>query len=566
MKLQSLMRRLTAATLLPFLMGLPLPSMAAMPTPQQALNDALKNEMTRHAGRMVTTARIDVTQRSFKVGVPTTSGHVAMRLEARALPTPTDVKPTLANSQGEGRFVIESADMSGIPDSEVPLKLDGPVSMQWKLSGGMFYIRLETLPQSLIDLAKKESDMNLGELVGRWVKIDLGDTGMREITSDDDADDLIKTLSRGDAAREARIKLFFARTPFFLVSRVEKRMKNAAGDDVWRMRIRLNPAIVNFFYREALRELPPSGTARTEMLREINKSFATIRLQLSRTSMAVNINVTKKQLERFEIGGTYPETVKDCKYNYTLRRSVCTNVGTRTIKVAIGVSMSPDAGGPVEIPTQTITMEEAQNLVMPPPSEPMPIGDITLDSETTLVAPGATVPAFDAATDHVLGPQEARVSVITYSDFQCPYCARIVPELKALLGTYPIDVKLVYRHFPLSSIHPEAQKAAEASECAAKLGGNGSFWQMHDKLFDNQAILGRDAYVSFARQLDLNEANFISCLDSGEMALRVKRDGDMAATLGLQGTPTTFFNGTKVEGAVPFSVLQQEAMDAGARQ
>lgn len=578
MQIHPSLKRFVAGSLLPLLLGLPLPSAAATPSPQQALNEAFKNELTRHTGSMDMTARIDVSHRAVKAGSPTTKGHVAFRMQARALPTPAGAKPTLANAQGEGRFVIQSADLSGLPDAEIPIKLDGPLSVQWKIADGKAYTRLETMPQSLIDLLKEESEMNLGELLGRWVKFDLGEeAGLRETTMEDDATALVKSFARGDAARETRIKLFLARNPFFLVTRVEKRSKNAAGQDILRLRIRVNPALVNFFYQEALRDLPKSGTARTEARKSMNEAFAKIRLQLSRTSMVVNVNATQKQLERFEIGGTYPETLKDCVYNFSTKANRCTNTGTLTVRVAVGMSMNPSAGGPVEIPMQTITAEEAGKILMPTRTEeaiPVPvempeapvIGDLQFDETSTLVAPTVTVPAFDPATDHALGPNDARVSVITYSDFQCPYCARIVPELKRLLDTYPRDVRIVYRHFPLTTIHPHAFKAAEASECAAKLGGNSAFWAMHDKLFENQAILGRDAYISFARQLDLNEANFISCIDSTDMQTRVRRDADMAETLGLQGTPTSFVNTTKVEGSVPYSVLQEEAATAGARQ
>src|SRR5688572_10541540 len=142
-------------------------------------------------------------------------------------------------------------------------------------------------------------------------------------------------------------------------------------------------------------------------------------------------------------------------------------------------------------------------------------------SAAPTAAPSAPVAAGPlkpvGASDHVLGAKNAMVTLVEYSDFQCPFCSRHLPSVKQALKDFPNDVNLVYRHYPLS-FHPEAQKAAEASECAAKLGGNDAFWKMHDELFANQATLSRSLYTELAKKLGLNTGNFDKCLDGGEMA------------------------------------------------
>lgn len=167
-------------------------------------------------------------------------------------------------------------------------------------------------------------------------------------------------------------------------------------------------------------------------------------------------------------------------------------------------------------------------------------------------------------SDHLLGKKDAKVTVIEYSDFQCPFCSQIEPALEQMRKDFPNDVRMVYRHFPLS-FHESAQKAAEASECAAKLGGNDAFWKMHDKLFANQQLLGTELYTRLAAELGLNAANFKKCLDSGETASIVSSDMASGNDAGVNGTPATFINGKLISGAVPYAQLKQELVAAGAK-
>ncbi len=156
--------------------------------------------------------------------------------------------------------------------------------------------------------------------------------------------------------------------------------------------------------------------------------------------------------------------------------------------------------------------------------------------------------------DHVKGPANAKVTLIEYSDFQCPFCGRFLPTVQQIIKEYGNKVRFVYRHFPLNSIHPMAQKAAEASECASE---QGKFWEFHDLAFANQASLSLENLKVWATQLGLNAGKFNTCLDSGKYATRVQADLTEGEQKGVSGTPATFVNGQLVSGALPFEAMKQ---------
>lgn len=160
-------------------------------------------------------------------------------------------------------------------------------------------------------------------------------------------------------------------------------------------------------------------------------------------------------------------------------------------------------------------------------------------------------------SDHVLGNPNAKVTVIEYSDFECPFCGKMFAETIPKLKENFIkngDVKFIYRHFPLRSIHQYAQKSAEASECA---GEQGKFWEYHDTVFEKQALLGMDSLKSWAKELGLNSSQFDSCLDSGKYEERVEKDYSEGISLNINGTPATFINGKLISGAIPYEEFEK---------
>lgn len=145
------------------------------------------------------------------------------------------------------------------------------------------------------------------------------------------------------------------------------------------------------------------------------------------------------------------------------------------------------------------------------------------------------------------GPATAPVTIVEFSDFQCPFCALFEPVLKSVMAKYAGKVRLVYRHLPLRQIHPDAEKAAEAAICA---GNQGRFWELHDLMFQDQGFLGADALKDKAKTLALDVPVFDECLDSGRALEALKFDEQAAEQLALSTTPTSFVNGRIFRGVL----------------
>lgn len=167
-------------------------------------------------------------------------------------------------------------------------------------------------------------------------------------------------------------------------------------------------------------------------------------------------------------------------------------------------------------------------------------------------------------SDHVRGNKNADLTWIEYSDLQCPFCKNIHPDLVKLQSEYDGKLSWVYRHFPLSSIHQRAQKAAEASECVAKSAGNDAFWKFIDAVFagDQAASLEDAGLVKAATVAGANGGAVQTCITSGEMASKVQGDYDSGSKSGITGTPGGFIidkkgNAWVINGAMPYASLKQ---------
>ena len=175
-------------------------------------------------------------------------------------------------------------------------------------------------------------------------------------------------------------------------------------------------------------------------------------------------------------------------------------------------------------------------------------------------APRANVAV--AATDPSLGAATAPVTIVEFSDFQCPFCQRAVPTLKQIRAKYGDKVRVVWKDFPLTQIHPQAFKAAEAGRCAAE---QGKFWELHDQMFGNQQALQPEALKKYAADMGLDAPKFDQCLDSSKYA-EVVRDGVAAGQkLGVNSTPTLYINGRVLQGAQPFETFAAMIDDELAR-
>ncbi len=186
-----------------------------------------------------------------------------------------------------------------------------------------------------------------------------------------------------------------------------------------------------------------------------------------------------------------------------------------------------------------------------PPPQPQTAGDL---------------PPIDPKVDHIRGEfSKAKVAVVEYSDFECPFCQRHHPTMQQIVDTYKDDVVWVYRHFPLS-FHQNAQKEAEATECANELGGNDVFWKYTDAIFERTTAGGTgfplENLAPLAKELGLDELKFKSCLDSGKYAKHVQDDMSGGSAAGVNGTPGNIVVNLKtketriVSGAQPFAAFK----------
>lgn len=202
----------------------------------------------------------------------------------------------------------------------------------------------------------------------------------------------------------------------------------------------------------------------------------------------------------------------------------------------------------------------------------------TITSGTTATNPtGATAPTQPTATvkdlppltasDHIRGQKNAQVLLIEYSDLECPFCKRFHPTAQQILDEYKGKVAWVYRHFPLDPIHSKADKEAEASECAAELGGENAFWSFIDKVYEvtpSNNGLDPAELPKIATQVGLDQTKFKTCLDSGKFAAKVEAQYQGGVKAGITGTPGNILLNTKngktklIPGAVPFENIKSQ--------
>jgi predicted DsbA family dithiol-disulfide isomerase len=169
-------------------------------------------------------------------------------------------------------------------------------------------------------------------------------------------------------------------------------------------------------------------------------------------------------------------------------------------------------------------------------------------------------PRYEVAADGPsTGPADARITIVEFSDFQCPYCQRAAGTVEEVLAKYPQDVRFVYRHLPLDRIHPHARGAAEAAACADE---QGQFWAYHDKLFENNRALGKQDLLRYASDAGLDAARFQACFDERRFKDKVEADLQAARAAGISSTPAFVVNGILLSGAQPaeafYKVIDQE--------
>ncbi len=156
--------------------------------------------------------------------------------------------------------------------------------------------------------------------------------------------------------------------------------------------------------------------------------------------------------------------------------------------------------------------------------------------------------------DPSLGNKDAPVTIVEFADFGCPYSREESFVIRSIAAQFPDTVRIVYRDFPIEELHPGAEAAAEAAECAAE---QNRFWDYHDKLYANQGAFSEDALIRYAEELNLSVGQFKRCLLSDRNVPEVRADYDAGLKAGVAGTPTFYFEGVQVPGAIPEDILKK---------
>jgi len=172
------------------------------------------------------------------------------------------------------------------------------------------------------------------------------------------------------------------------------------------------------------------------------------------------------------------------------------------------------------------------------PPAPIPEGEFNLVTED----------------DPSLGPKDAPLTIVEFADFGCPYSQEVFFVLKQFLQAYPDQVRFIYRDFPLTDLHPMAQRAALASECAHE---QGKFWELHDRIYQNQNDLSEDRLLELAKQVGLNESRYKNCMNTEKYSAEIQKDVEEGFAAGVRGTPTFFINGNRVAGSIPEKMFEQ---------
>ena len=199
----------------------------------------------------------------------------------------------------------------------------------------------------------------------------------------------------------------------------------------------------------------------------------------------------------------------------------------------------------------------ASNAAQPQPDDAQQAAQAPVQAETGAPEVPPEITRYDVSIDDdpILGPDDASITIIEFSDYECPYCRRWHQEvLPQLIEEYPDQVRLVYRDFPLTSIHANAVPAAVAANCAGEQDG---YWEFNKLLFNSEQGLSTEAYQQYAEELGLDSDSFNECFESNRYEDEVMADFEFASQLGIRSTPTFFINGIALVGAQPYEVFKQ---------
>lgn len=249
----------------------------------------------------------------------------------------------------------------------------------------------------------------------------------------------------------------------------------------------------------------------------------------------------------------------------SMRRTVCI-MASLVLITTLGLGCQSESGSETDIATLKSDVERMRTELEDVKEELQRIRQFISRATRQPTQPQRVVADVSIAGNPMMGKKDAPVTLIEFSDYQCPFCKRFFQSTLPTLKTQYIEtgkVRYVFRDFPLDRIHPQARKAAEAARCA---GDQDKYWEMHDLLFQNQKALQVDKLKAYGRRLGLDPSAFAGCLEKSKYAAKVQQDLKDGVTAGIRGTPGFFIGktrsddtiqGTLISGALPPRVFRQ---------
>lgn len=197
------------------------------------------------------------------------------------------------------------------------------------------------------------------------------------------------------------------------------------------------------------------------------------------------------------------------------------------------------------------------------------LSELNFSETVSTITKLASEPVKDEVLDVVvqnrptLGKKSAPITIVEFADFGCPFSRTSSFIMRTLAVKYPDKFLFIYRDFPLTELHPFAQKASEAAACAQE---QGKFWEYHDKLYQNQNTLADDSFEQFANQLNMDTIRFRNCVGSHTYAKQIEQDYEDGLAAGVRGTPTFFINGIRVPGSIPQNILENVILSVNGQK
>jgi hypothetical protein len=336
------------------------PGIALAATPEQSLDKAVKAMDSLSSYKLDMDMKVDIGERVIGKPGSGITGQVVVRMGTRVVD----------KQNGEGRLSLERFSIKGVESGqEMSFSFDQPMAIEWKVSGNMLYFQLAQVPGMVTDYLKTNLDIDLTPIIGIWMGMEApnGVSDLKNIPIVS-TQSLTRELPQNITNQAAIRKL-----PIFRVIGIEKRMKNTVGEDLMRLRVRINPTLITAVQQAEIKALSRDKYYR-EDLAALNKRYVELRTNLTKLFMAVNLNITKNRVERMEIGGTIEEPAQTCTYDARLKRNVCKTASVRSYKISVGMNIAPAGSEPVIPPMVWKTLEEIQKLLMPAPT-PAPVED-----------------------------------------------------------------------------------------------------------------------------------------------------------------------------------------------